>query len=135
MVRTGTRSLEEVDGAEEDSAAVVMAIVVTVNLITKYSSEETMKDGPIFKLTITKTGHRPYQFKKISDALPVLCTNKMYQGLDEVLRTRRDLVETYIMPLIGTPTCGLPHTMYKLALSTQTTIQIKTLLNVPSVIK
>ena len=57
-----------------------------------------MKDGPISKLTITKTGHRPSQFKKISDALPISCADKNFQGLDEVLRTGRDLVETIFMP-------------------------------------
>ena len=61
MVRTGTRSPEEVDRAEEDPRAVAMAIAVTVakNLIAKSSFEEKMNDGPISKLTITKTGHRP----------------------------------------------------------------------------
>ena len=29
------------------------------NSIAKYSLEGKMKDGPISKLTITKTGHRP----------------------------------------------------------------------------
>ena len=57
-----------------------------------------MKDGLISKLTITKTGHRPSQFKKISDALPVFCGDKNYQGLNEVLRAGRDLVETDFMP-------------------------------------
>ena len=57
-----------------------------------------MKDGPISKLIITKIGHRPTQFKKISDALPVLCADKNYQGLDEVLCTGRDRVETDFMP-------------------------------------
>ena len=60
-----------------------------------------MKDGPLSKLTITKTGHRPSQFKKISDALPVFCADKNYQGLDEVLRTGRDQVETDFMPTIS----------------------------------
>ena len=58
-----------------------------------------MKDSLLSKPTITKTGHKPSQFKKISDALPVLCADKNYQGLDEVLRTGRDGVETdFIMP-------------------------------------
>ena len=57
-----------------------------------------MKDGPISKLTITETGHRPSQFKKISDALPVFCADKKYRGLNEVLCTGRDLVETDFMP-------------------------------------
>ena len=51
------------------------------NLIAKYSFEGKMKDGPISKLTITKTGHRPTQFKKIIDALPVLCANKTSEAL------------------------------------------------------
>ena len=38
--------------------------------ITKYSFEGEMKDGPIYKLLITKTGHRPAQFKKIIDTFP-----------------------------------------------------------------
>ena len=57
-----------------------------------------MKDGPISKLTITKTGYRPSQFKKISDTLPLLCADKNFQDLDEVLQTGRDLVTTYFMP-------------------------------------
>ena len=64
------------------------------NLIAKYSFEGKMKDGPISKLTITKTGHRSSHYKKISDALPVLCADKNYRGLDEVLRTGRDQVKT-----------------------------------------
>ena len=65
--------------------------------IAKYSFEGKMKDGPISKLTITKTGHRPSQFKKISDALPVLCADKNYQGHNEVLPTGRNRVETDFM--------------------------------------
>ena len=40
-----------------------------------------MKDGPISKLAITKTGHRPTQFKKITNALPVLCADKTSEAL------------------------------------------------------
>ena len=57
-----------------------------------------MKDGPISELTITETGHRPSQFKKLWDALPVFCADKNYGGLDEVLRTGRDKVENDFMP-------------------------------------
>ena len=57
-----------------------------------------MKNDPIPKLTITKTGHRHSQFKKIVDALPILCTDKNYQGLDEVLCTKCDQVKTDFMP-------------------------------------
>ena len=51
-----------------------------------------------FELTITETGHRPSQFKKLWDALPVFCADKNYSGLDEVLRTRRDKVKNDFMP-------------------------------------
>ena len=67
------------------------------NLIEKYSFERKMKDGPIYKLTITKRGHRLSQFKKMSDALPVLCVDKNYQGLNEVLHTGYDQVKTDFM--------------------------------------
>ena len=56
-----------------------------------------MKVGLISKLTITETGHRPSQFYKIGDTLPVLCADKNYWGLDVVLHTRRDRVETDFM--------------------------------------
>ena len=48
------------------------------NLIANYSFEGKMKDIPISKLTITKTGHRPSRFKEISDDLPVLCADKNF---------------------------------------------------------
>ena len=56
-----------------------------------------MKDGPVSKLTSTETGHRSFQFKKIHDDLPVFCTDKNYQGLNEVLRTRRGKVKDDFM--------------------------------------
>ena len=68
------------------------------NLIAKYPFEQKMKDGLISKLTITKTGHWPSQFKKICDAVSVSCADKNYWALDEVLRTRRNKVEDDFMP-------------------------------------
>ena len=68
------------------------------NLIAKYSYEGKMKKSPISKLTITKTGYIPSQFKKIRNALPVFCADKNYRGLDEVLRTGRDKVKDDFMP-------------------------------------
>ena len=53
-----------------------------------------MKDSPITKLLITETGHSPTQYKKIVDTLPVLCADKNYQGIDDVIWTGNDLVET-----------------------------------------
>ena len=101
MVRTGTRTLEEVDRAEEPpngSGRGERRNNHGNKSIAKYSFEGKMKDGPISKLTITKTGHRPSQFKKISDALPVLCADKNFRGLDEVLHTGPDPVKTDFMP-------------------------------------
>ena len=66
--------------------------------IAKYSFKEKMKDGPISELTITETGHRPSQFKKLWDTLPIFCADKNYDGLDEVLCTGRDQVEDDFMP-------------------------------------
>ena len=57
-----------------------------------------MNDGPISKLTITETGHTPTQFKKIIEAIPILCADKNFHGLNEVLWTEHDLVETDFMP-------------------------------------
>ena len=58
-----------------------------------------MKDSPISKLIITETGHRPTQYKKITDTLPILCADKNYRGLDDVIRTGIDLVEADFTPL------------------------------------
>ena len=63
-----------------------------------------MEDGTIFELTITETGHRPFQFKKLYDALAVFCADKNYVGLDEVLHTGRDQVEDDFIPLYSNAT-------------------------------
>ena len=57
-----------------------------------------MKDGCISKLTITETGHQATQYKKIILTLPVLCADKNYRGIDDVLRNRVDLVEADFTP-------------------------------------
>ena len=57
-----------------------------------------MKDGPTSKLLITKTGHRPTQYRKITDTLPVLCADKNYQVIDDVIWNEIDWVKTYFMP-------------------------------------
>ena len=100
MDRTRTRTPEEVDWAKAPSAVAVV-IAVTVEEITwlhKYAFEGKIKDDPIFKLLITKTGYRPIQYKNIIATLPVLCIEKNFWGLDEVIQTEIDLVETDFMP-------------------------------------
>ena len=49
------------------------------NTIARYSFEGKMKEGPLFKLTITKGGQQTTQYKKIHDALPVFCAEKRSQ--------------------------------------------------------
>ena len=98
-------------------------------LIAKYSFKGKMKDGLISKLRITEIGHRPSQFKKICNALPVFCADKNYGGLDKVLHTRRYKVKESKMTscqLILTPTNGLPPTTYKLPPSIQTSQKMST---------
>ena len=64
------------------------------NLIAnRYLFEEKMKDGPISKLIITEIGHGSTHYKKIIDTLPVLCADKNYQGLDDVIWNGINLVE------------------------------------------
>ena len=55
--------------------------------VAKYSFEGKMKDGPLSKLTITKSGQQATQYKKILDALPVLAADKVYKYIDDIIRT------------------------------------------------
>ena len=56
----------------------------------------------ISKLTITETKHWATQYKKIVDTLPVpvLCTDKNYQGINDVLCNGINLIKADF-----TPTC------------------------------
>ena len=58
-----------------------------------------MKDSQIFKLIFTKTGNLATQYKKIVDTFPVLCADKNYGGIDDVIWNRSDLVEADFTPL------------------------------------
>ena len=78
-----------------------------------------MKDGPISKLLITKTGQRPTQYKKIVDTLLVLLADKNYQGLNDVIWNGIDQVKTYFMPTYLDATRWSTPTMWKLKPSTQ----------------
>ena len=91
MVKTGTRSLEEVDGNRRTGRG-------NDSTTNKYSFEGRMKDGPISKLMITKTGHRPSQYKNIVDTLPVLCADKNYWGINDFIQNKINLVETNFIP-------------------------------------
>ena len=49
-------------------------------------------------MTITETRHRATQYKKIIDTLPVLCTDKSYRCINDVLCTWTDLPEATFLP-------------------------------------
>ena len=68
------------------------------SITNKYSFKGKMKDGPISKLLITETGHRLTQYKKVIDTLPILCADKNYRGLDDIIWNRIDLVEANSTP-------------------------------------
>ena len=57
-----------------------------------------MKVKPICKLIVTKTGYQPTQYKNIVDTLSILCADENYWGIDDVIWTEKDLVETNFMP-------------------------------------
>ena len=44
-----------------------------------------MKDGCISKLTITETGHQATQYEMIMYTLPILCVDKNYRCINDVL--------------------------------------------------
>ena len=85
--------------------------------ITKYSFRGKIKDGSISELTITKTGHRPSQFKKIYDTLPysALIKTTVASMKSSVLDVTRSKLTS--CRLILTPTYGLTHITYKSPLS------------------
>ena len=57
-----------------------------------------MEDSCISKLIITETGHWATQYKKIIDTLPVLCADKNYRRINDVLCTGTNLVKADFTP-------------------------------------
>ena len=57
-----------------------------------------MKNDCLSKLTITKSGHQTTQYKKIMDALPILCTDKNYRYIDDVFCRWTKLCEAAFLP-------------------------------------
>ena len=62
-----------------------------------------MKGGYISKLIITKTKHQATQYKKIVDTLSVLCADKNYKCIDDLLCTWTDLNEADFTPPYPNP--------------------------------
>ena len=57
-----------------------------------------MKDGCLSKITITESTHQAIQFKKITDALPVFCTDKGYRYINNVRCANTELLEVAFLP-------------------------------------
>ena len=80
------------------------------SIADKYLFGGEMKDGPILKLIITKTGHQPTQYKKIVDTLPVLCADKNYQrcNLDQKRSSWKGLHTALLVcqPIVYHSPCG-----------------------------
>ena len=63
------------------------------------SFEGKLKEGYLHKLTITELTHRATQYKKTNDALLVLCADKGFQFVDNVICTNSELVEmAFLLP-------------------------------------
>ena len=61
------------------------------NTIAKSSFDRKMKDSCLNKLVITECSHQATQFKKIHNVLPVLCADKGYKHVDNVIRKNKEL--------------------------------------------
>ena len=57
-----------------------------------------MKDGCLHKLTITECSYQATQFKKIHDALPVLCVDKGFRFINNITCTNKELIKTNHLP-------------------------------------
>ena len=64
----------------------------------KSSFEGKMKGGCLHKLTITECTHQATQYKKLIDALPVLCTDKGFRFVNDIICTDRELVKASFLP-------------------------------------
>ena len=53
--------------------------------IAKSLFEDKVKDGCLHKITITEGSHQATQLKKIRDALPILCANKNFKYLNDII--------------------------------------------------
>ena len=96
-------------------------------MIAKYAFEGKMKDCQISKLLISKTGHRSTHYKNIIGTLRVLCADKNYQSMDDVIQNGIDRVEMDFMQTYpGTTRWSNAHHV-KLKLSTQVSQQTQIL--------
>ena len=66
--------------------------------IDKSLFEGKVKNSYLHKLTSTECSHRTTQFKKIHDALPVLCADKGFRFINNVILTNTELIKTNHLP-------------------------------------
>ena len=101
MVKTSTRTPEEVDRSETPTPAVAAAIAVIIAETSQSQntlSKEKWKTVRFPNSLLLKQGTNSLNFKKLYDDFPVFCTDKNYYGLDETLHTGHDQVEVDFMP-------------------------------------
>ena len=89
--------------------------------IAKSSFEGKMKDSYFHKLTITECTHQATQYKKIINALPVLCVDKEFRFVDNGICTNTVLVKTAFLPLYPNKALWSNVTNVQMDTSTQTT--------------
>ena len=57
-----------------------------------------MKDGCLQKLIIIECSHQATQFKKIHHALSVICVDKGFKFVDNVIHKNKELIKTNHLP-------------------------------------
>ena len=98
----GTKTPEDVDGVKEDSGGIGRVGCRgdhRNSSIVKHSFEEKLKDDCLSKVTITKSGHQATQYKKIIDTSPVLCADKNFRYIDDIICTGTKLLEAAFLPV------------------------------------
>ena len=70
-----------------------------------------MKGGYLSKFTITKSGHQATQFKNIINTLHVLCADKNYRYIDDILCTWTKLREAAFLLVYSEP---LPQSFWNI---------------------
>ena len=71
--------------------------------IAKSLFEEKLKDGCLYKLTITENSHQATQLKKICNALSSLCANKSFKHLDNMICNNQEMAKANLMlPYLAT---------------------------------
>ena len=68
------------------------------DLARKSSHVGQIQSGCLKGLTISSDGNRATQFKVLKDCLPVYCSEKLYEGIGEIVRNMQDWDEISFYP-------------------------------------